>query len=173
MVVHACSKVGVVWMWSPTYRNLLYLCLWATSLLVLETFKFKNFLKRDFQLPTILGVYSNISLSSRLYWYATLNSCKYLKSETHLRNAQVNKASAVNKRIVKICLVVDMVRKKWSWIVAGGCGLHYSISARFGSFWVFANFITAERFKYLFFTGMKIHIIAHIVKKQRTLFLVH
>ena len=68
-------------------------------------------LKRDIQLLTIMGVWSNITLSSCLCWYATLNSCKYLKSETHLRNAQVNKASSVNKGIVKTCLIVDMVRK--------------------------------------------------------------
>ena len=80
-----------------------------------------------------------------------MNSCKHLKSETHLRNAQVNKVSSVNKGIVKICLVVDMVRKNWSWIVVADCGLHYFVSARFGSFWVFAKFSTAKRFKYLFF----------------------
>ena len=84
-------------------------------------------LKRDFQLPTIMSVQSNISFSSCLYWYATLNSCKYLKSETHLRDAQANKASSVNKGIVKICLVVDMVRKNWSRIVAAGFGLHYFV----------------------------------------------
>ena len=54
-VAQAWSKVGVVWMWSLTDGNLSYLCLGATSLLVPETFKFKN-LKCDFQLPTILGV---------------------------------------------------------------------------------------------------------------------
>ena len=86
---------------------------------------------------------------SCLYWYATLNYCKYLKSETHLRNAQANKASSVNKRIVKICLVVDMVRTNWSWIVVG-CGLHCFISPRIGLFWVFTNFNTAEMIKYLF-----------------------
>ena len=42
----------------------------------------------------------------------------YLKSETHLRNAQGNKASSANKWIVKICLVLDMVRKHWSLWVA-------------------------------------------------------
>ena len=80
-------------------------------------------LKRDFHLPTIMGVQSNISLLWCLYWYATFNSCKYLKSETHLRNSQVNKASSVNKGMAKICLVVDMVRKNWSWIVVAGYGL--------------------------------------------------
>ena len=123
-------------------------------------------MKRDFQLPTIMGASLNISLSSCLYWYATLNSCKYLKSETHLRNAQVNKASSVNKGIVKICLVVDMVRKNLWWIVVASCGLHYFVSRCFGSFWVFANFSTSERFKYLFFTAVKIYIMARIVKKQ-------
>ena len=76
-------------------------------------------LKDNFRLPTIMSVYSNISLSSRLYWYTDLRSCKYLESEAHLRNAQVNKASSVNKGIAKICLVVDMVRKNWSWTVLG------------------------------------------------------
>ena len=43
-----------------------------------------------------------------------------------------------------------MVRKNWSWITVAGCGSHYFRSARFGSFWVAANFSTAERFKYVF-----------------------
>ena len=58
-----------------------------------------------------MDISSNICISSCLYWYATLNSSKYLKSETYLHDAQVNKASSINKEIVKICLVVDMVRK--------------------------------------------------------------
>ena len=92
-----------------------------------------------------------------------MNSCKYLKIETHLRNTQVN--TTVNKGIVKTCLIVDMVRKNWSLIVVTGCELHYFISVRF-SFWVVANFSTAERFKYLFFTAMKIHTMARTMKKQ-------
>ena len=98
-----------------------------------------------------------------LTWYVNLNSCKYLKSETHLRNVQVNKDSSVDKGIVKICPVASMVRKNWSWIVVASCGLHYFVSARFG---LFQNFSAAERFKYLFFTAMKIYIMARIVKKQ-------
>ena len=117
-------------------------------------------------LPRHAQMYSNISLSGCLYWYATLNSCKNLESETHLRNAQVSKASSVNKEIVKTCLIADMVKTIWSWITASGCELHYFVSARFISFWVVANFSTAERFKYLFFTAMKIHTMAHKVKKQ-------
>ena len=107
-----------------------------------------NILKCDFQLPTKMGVYSNINFSSWLYSYANLNYYKYLKSETHLRNVQENKTSSVIKRIVKICLVVDTVRKNWSWIVVASCRSHYFVSARFGSFWVFANLITTKRFKY-------------------------
>ena len=42
-VGQACSKVGVTVMMSPKDGNLSYLCLGATSLLVPETFKFKNF----------------------------------------------------------------------------------------------------------------------------------
>ena len=42
-VAEACPKVGVSWMWSPTGENLSYFCLGATSLLVSETFEFKNF----------------------------------------------------------------------------------------------------------------------------------
>ena len=98
-----------------------------------------------------------------LTWYVNLNSCKYLKSETDLRNVQVNKDSSVDKGIVKICPVASMVRKNWSWIVVASCGLHYFVSARFG---LFQNFSAAERFKYLFFTAMKIYIMARIVKKQ-------
>ena len=116
---------------------------------------------------------SNISLCSSLYWYANLKSCKYLKNETHLWNALVNKASYVKKGIVKICLVVVMVRKNGSWIVVANCGLHYFVSARFDSFSVFANLSTAKRFKYLFYTAMKVHIMGCIVRNKPTLFLVH
>ena len=42
-VAQVCSKVVVAWMLSPTDGNLLYLCLWTISLLVPETFEFKNF----------------------------------------------------------------------------------------------------------------------------------
>ena len=105
-----------------------------------------------------------------LTWYVNLNSYKYLKSETHLRNVLVNKDSSVDKGIVKICPVASMVRKNWSWIVVASCGLHYFVSACFGSFWVFAN-STAERFKYLLFSSMKIHIMACIVKKQNNFIL--
>ena len=66
--------------------------------------------------------FMTFNLSSCLYWYTTSNSCKYLKSKTNFQNAQVNKASSVNKEIFKICLVVGMVRKNWSWIVAGCVG---------------------------------------------------
>ena len=110
---------------------------------------------------------SNTSFCSYLYGYATLNSCKYLKSKTHLWNAQVNNVSSVNKVIVKICMVVDMLRKNWLWIVVAGCGLHNFVSARFGSFWVVANFSLAEVIKNIFFTAItKIHTIARIAKKQ-------
>ena len=34
-----------------------------------------------------------------------------VNSEIQLRNAQVNKASSVNKEIVKNCLIVNMIRK--------------------------------------------------------------
>ena len=108
------------WMWSPTDGNLSHLCLETMSLLVPETFKFKNFemwLPATYNNGQVFTIWSSISLSSCLYWYATLNFCKYLKSDSHLRNAQVNKASSANKGIAKICLVVDMVRKYWSlWI---------------------------------------------------------
>ena len=46
----------------------------------------------------------NVSLSSYLYWHTILNSCEYLKSQTHVWNAQVKKASFVNKGIGKIGL---------------------------------------------------------------------
>ena len=68
--------------------------------------------------------------------------------------------------VVETCLIVDLVRKNWSWIFAAGCGLHYFVLACFGAFWVVANFSTAERFKYMFFTVMKISTIVGIVKKQ-------
>ena len=157
MVAQACSKVGVVWIWSQTDRNLSYLCLVTTSLLVPETFKFKKF---ETWLPAThsKGVSSNISLSSCVCWYAILNSCKYFKSETYLWNAQVNISSSVNKGIVKICLFVDMVRKNWSWIAVVSYRLYYFVSPRFGSFWIFTNFNAAERFKYLF--------MERIVKRQ-------
>ena len=50
-----------------------------------------------------------ISLGSRgIQVQSSLVRC--LRSETHLRNAQVNKASSVNNRLAKTCLVVDLVR---------------------------------------------------------------
>ena len=155
-------------MMSPKDGNLSYLCLGATSLLVPETFKFKNF---ETWLPATNnnGPVVNINLSNSLYWYATLNFCKYLK-KNHLRNIQVNKASSINKGIVKICLVVDIVRKIWPWIVAG-CGLQYFVLACFGSFWVhFENFRTAKRLKYLFVTAMWIPTMARIIK-NKTIFI--
>ena len=87
-----------------------------------------------------------------------------------LWNTQVDKTFSVNKGSAKICLVVGVVKKNWSWIVVASCGLHYFVSACFGSFWVFAN-STAERFKYLLFSSMKIHIMACIVKKQNNFIL--
>ena len=69
-----------------------------------------------------------------------------------------------NKGIVKICVLVDMISKNWSWIAVASCGLHYFVSACFSSFSIFANFsilnilILVERFKYMFFIAMKIHI---------------
>ena len=132
----------MAWMRSSSDGNLSYLCLGDTSLLVSRDTQIQK-MKRYFQVPT-KGLYSYISLSTCHYWYATLNSCKYLKSETHLRNAQVNKASSVNKGIVKICLVVDMVRKNWSWVVVASCGLHYFVLACFGSFWVFGNLVQSK-----------------------------
>ena len=110
--------------------------------------------------PRHAKLLSNISFCSCIYWYATLIWYALLW------NAQVNKASSINKGIVKTCLIVDMVRKNWSWIAVAGSGLHYFVLARFGLLWVVANFSTAERFKYLFFTAMaKIHTMACIVKK--------
>ena len=49
------------------------------------------------------------------------------------------------------------------------CGLHYFFSAPFGSSYVIVNFSTVEKFKYLFFTVMKIRTIARIVQKQNNL----
>ena len=83
--------------------------------------------------------------------YANLKSCKYLKPNTE--------ASVVNKGIVKTRLIVDMVRKGWSRIFAARCGLHYVVSARFGSFWEVRILVQPKKFEYLFFTAMKIHTI--------------
>ena len=90
---------------------------------------------------------------------------KYLKSETHLRNAQVNKACP----LVKDCENLSDCghgKKNWSWIVVAGCGLQYVVRARFGLFWVVVNFSKSIRYKYLFFAAMKIHTMVCIVKKQ-------
>ena len=51
-------------------------------------------------------------------------------------------------------------------MAVAGCGLHYFVLVPFGSFGVGANFSKAEKFKYLFYTAMKIHTIVPIVKKQ-------
>ena len=93
-----------------------------------------------------------------------------LKSETHLRNAHVNKASSVNKGIAKTCLIVDMISKNWSWIAVAGYGFHYFVSARFATLKAVANFSTAERFKYLFFAAINVHTMSRIVKKQNNYF---
>ena len=69
---------------------------------------------------------------SQILAWTTLNSWKNLKSETHLRNAQVNRASSVDKDIVKTCLIVDHGKEKL--VVNCFCGLDYFISASFGSF---------------------------------------
>ena len=92
-----------------------------------------------------------------IYFWVLVNTPAYFEFST---------ASSVYKGIVKICLVVDMVRKNWLWIAFASCELHYFVSACFGLFWVFEKFSTAERFKYLFFTAMKIHVMVRIVKKQ-------
>ena len=60
-----------------------------------------------------------------------------------------------------------MVGKNWMRIVVAGCRLHYFVSVRFGLFGVVENLSTTERFKYLFFTAMKIHTMVRIVKKQK------
>ena len=88
----------------------IYLCLRATSLLILEIFKFKV-LKRDFQLLTVMGMQSNITfqLSLLICYFELLQILKKLNSSP---KAQVNKALLVNKGIVKTCLGVDMVKNK-------------------------------------------------------------
>ena len=45
-----------------------------------------------------------------------------------LWNTQVDKTFSVNKGSAKICLVVGMVKKNWSWIVVASCGLHYFVA---------------------------------------------
>ena len=52
----------------------------------------------------------------------------------------------------------------WLWVAL-------LVLVRFGSFRVVANFSTAERYKYLFFTAMEIHTMACIVKKQNNFIL--
>ena len=102
-------------------------------------------------------------------WPPTDENLSYLclgATSLLIPNAQVNKGSSANKGIAKTCVIVNMVRKSWSRIVVVGCGLHYFVSARFSSFWVFPKFSTAERFKYQFFTALKNHTMARIVKKH-------
>ena len=137
-----------------------YLCLGVTSLLVSETFEFKV-LKCDLQLLTINGVLPNISLFICPYRFAPLNYLKKLNS-----SPESPWSFSVNKGIVKTYLDVDMVKNNWSRIAVVDCGLHYFISVRFGSFWVINNFITVERFKYLFLAAMKFHTMARTLKIQ-------
>ena len=90
-VAQAYLKVGLALIWYKKDENLSYFDQG------LHPYWFQRYLnsiilKYDFQLPTIMGMLSNISFSSYLYWYINLNSYKYLKSETHFRYAQVNKA---------------------------------------------------------------------------------
>ena len=153
-------------MWSPTDANLLDLYLGATSLLVLETFKFKVLITW-LQIPKMIAMQSNISLSSCLYWYATLNPCRYLKSETHLWNTQVNKASSVMNGLAKICLVMDMVRNNWSrivycWLCVGCITSFRLVLIRFELLWILVQL----KDKYFFSTPTIIHTMVHKVKKQ-------
>ena len=168
-VAQVCPKVGVTWMCSPINENLSYLCLGATSSLFQRHLN-SRILKHGFQLPKITGIESNFTLCRCLCWYFAFTSSKYLKNETHLQNAQVNKVSSVNKGIVKTCLIVDMVRKDWSWIVVSACELHYFVLAGFGSFGVAASFSTTmvepKDLCIFFFTGMKRQNMVRIVKKQ-------
>ena len=92
-------------------RQLIY-----TSLLLIIRFRFTCGEKKNWKKHQKFSKYYDHGCSCP-YWYATLNSCRYSKIETHLRNAQVNKAPSVNNRFAKICLVVYMVWKNWSRIV--------------------------------------------------------
>ena len=130
--------------------------------LLFSHFRVTNVKLINEKIPWMLQSQSLAAFIDTLPWALV----KAKKNETHLRNAQVNKASSVNKGIVKTYLLLDKVKKNWSWIAVAGCGLHYFVSARFGSFWVVANFSTAEKFKYPFFTAMKIHAMVRIANTQ-------
>ena len=67
---------------------------------------------------------------------------------------------------MKTCLTVDMVRKNWSGIVAG-CGLHYFVLVHFEFLQIL---VQLKDFIYLFFTAIKNHTMAHIIKKQNFIF---
>ena len=54
-VAQACSKVVVAWMWSPTDGNISYLFL-GPHPYWFQGYLNSKILKRDFQLPTIMGV---------------------------------------------------------------------------------------------------------------------
>ena len=117
-VAQACSQRVVAWLSSSTDRSLSYFCLGATTILVPETFKLKNFEK---WLP---ATYKNGRVGN-----ATLDSCKYLYNETHIRitQASINKTSCIDKGIGKTWLTVDMIRKivRESMLLAMGCITSY------------------------------------------------
>ena len=129
-----CSKVGVVWMSSPTNGNLSGLTLGATSLtLGSRDVHVQSFDHVTSSHPKMMSVLSNISLSNCPYWYAIL---QILKGKAHPRNARVNKASSVKNGLAKTYLVVDMVEINWLWIVY--CWLWVALP-RFGLFWFVLN----------------------------------
>ena len=68
-----CSEKVVAWMWSPTDGNLSCLCQGLNAFWFQRHLNSK-ILKHDFQLPTIMGVQSNISLSSYLVVVACITS---------------------------------------------------------------------------------------------------
>ena len=118
-------------------------------------FSVKDFFSKFDQIRSFLRIWSHLL---KQFWtenfhffcavvsLAALNSFRNLKSETHLLNDQVSKASSVNNGLAKTCLVADMLRNNLSrifyhWLQVAL--LRFGVSARFGSFWIAANIITA------------------------------
>ena len=112
-------------------------------------------------------------LSSCPYVYATLNFCRHLKSEIHLRNGQVNKSPSVNNSLTKTFLVVcghdkeQLLANRLLLLV--GCTTSFRlVLVRFECFRVLVQL----KDKNLFSTPMKIHTMVRKVKEQNNFVLV-
>ena len=87
--------------WESTDGNLSYLCFWTTSYWFQRRLNLK-ILKRDFQLSTIMGVQSNISLSSCLVVVVCITSFRLVL--VHSESLRI----LVQPKDLNICLAMKI-----------------------------------------------------------------